>query len=475
MLFSSSIFLLIFLPLTLLVYYLQYRFAGNRFRNPVLLAFSYVFYFFGGTWFLLILVLSTAADYVLGLKMESSPERKRHWLILSVVINIGVLAVFKYANFFVAETNAALSSLGYAPVRWTELALPLGISFFTFQKLSYTVDVYRGTRRAVKSAVDFALYVAMFPQLVAGPIVRFNEISEQLRGRVESVELFSKGAMRFCWGLSKKLMVADYCAVVADSVFALDSSSLDTRVAWIGALAYTLRIYFDFSGYSDMAIGLGNMFGFHFPENFNRPYSAVSITDFWRRWHMTLSRWFGDYLYYPLGGNRRGVGRTYFNLLVVFTLCGLWHGANWTFIVWGLYHGAFLVIERASGWRDRHGEGWTWPKRAVTAIIVITGWVIFNSATLGQAAEFIRAMYVPTITHVPFEVAYALNPRNITIMALASVAFFLPRDVTFRKMFIDARPVRVAFASAVLILVLLPYCISIIASEAYNPFIYFRF
>ena len=299
MVFSSTFFLFGFLPAVIIFYYAQGILFPRRLRNTVLLFFSYLFYLYGAAGFLVILILSSLADYMLGRLIHYKPRLKLVWLCFSLLINIGLLAYFKYANFFVAELNSIFINFRIVPLEWKDVILPIGISFFTFQKLSYIIDVYREESPALDNVIDFALYIAMFPQLIAGPIVRFSTISRQLRGRRESWDIFYMGTVRFCWGLAKKVMIANACGQVADVIFGLDLELLDTKVAWLGSMAYTLQIYFDFSAYSDMAIGLGMLFGFKFPENFNRPYSAVSVTDFWRRWHITLSRWFRDYLYIP--------------------------------------------------------------------------------------------------------------------------------------------------------------------------------
>lgn len=328
MVFSSLIFLFLFLPAVIFTYYL----APGRYRNFVLLVFSYVFYLWGSGEFLLMLVISTVFNYALGLiisrkqahrgddSISQQKDNLRVYVALSVAFNLALLGYFKYSNFFIHEINQLFSYMGIKRFEWSEVILPIGISFFTFQEITYIVDVYRQKRRAFTHFVDFALYVAMFPQLIAGPIVRFHEISEQIRSRTESLDNFYAGIFRFTWGLGKKVLIANQVARIADGVFSMPISVLDTKTAWIGVLAYTLQIYFDFSAYSDMAIGLGHMFGFRLPENFNRPYSAVSITDFWRRWHMTLSHFFRDYVYIPIGGNRYGAVRTYINLCIVFFL-----------------------------------------------------------------------------------------------------------------------------------------------------------
>ena len=475
MVFSSAIFLFGFLPAAIVVYYVPRLLLQKRAGNAILLVFSYIFYLYGAAGFLLILLVSTVADYVIGLLIDRNARRKDLWLSVSLVINIGLLVYFKYANFFVGEVNRALVSFGFLPFRWTEVLLPIGISFFTFQKLSYVIDVYRGKSRALLSIVDFALYVANFARLIAGPIVRFSYISDQLRGRKESWDFFFRGIVRFCWGLAKKVMIANSCGQIADIIFGPNLGLLDTKSAWLGSIAYTLQIYFDFSAYSDMAIGLGLMFGFTFPENFNRPYSAVSITDFWRRWHITLSRWFRDYLYIPLGGNRRGTARTCGNMAAVFVLCGLWHGANWTFVFWGVYHGVFLILERITGIRDVPPEKYRTVRRATTLLIVTLGWVLFRSEDVSQAVGFLGVMFTATDLPISYELSLALNYRNVLFMLAALTVFFMPRQFSpIRTLISRSDPISLT-AGAVMILLLFPYCVALIVGGSNSPFIYYRF
>ncbi|BBO66467.1 alginate O-acetyltransferase [Desulfosarcina alkanivorans] len=475
MVFSSIFFLFAFLPLAILGYYGQYVLLGNRLRNLALLILSYLFYLFGAPGFILFLAGSTVFDYAMGRLMDRCERRKRWWLILSLLVNLGLLAWFKYANFMVAETAGYLARMGIDLSGWEAVALPVGISFFTFQKLSYTIDVYRGRCRPIASLIDFSMYVALFPQLVAGPIVRFRDIYGQIGSRVESWTLFYAGAVRFCWGLCKKVILADTCGRFADVIFSLSPGELDTAVAWMGALAYTLQIYLDFSAYSDMAIGLGMLFGFRFLENFNRPYSAVSLTDFWRRWHISLSRWFRDYLYIPMGGNRKGAARTYLNLTVVFLLCGFWHGANWTFVIWGAYHGLFLVIERIMGLRRIPENRLRGLRRLATLLVVVCGWVIFRCDDPGQAARFFTAMFTLTARDMPAAVAGLMDLKNTLLMLFAATTLILPSSGQDDGPLLDTRPFVAATVGIVLFMVLLPWCMAIMASGSQNPFIYYRF
>jgi alginate O-acetyltransferase complex protein AlgI len=475
MLFTSPIFLFAFLPAVILGYYALKPMFGKRLRNSYLLLASYLFYLFGAHGFAVILLVSTLADYVLGLIIDRYRSTAKWWVALSVLLNLSLLAYFKYTNFFIAEFNAWFTAMGFGALDWPQIVLPVGISFFTFQKISYIVDVYRRHTRALANFFDFALYVAMFPQLVAGPIVRFKDIWEQLQLRSETWEQFYTGALRFCWGLSKKVLIADACGQIADVAFGLNPGQLDLKTAWLGAAAYSFQIYFDFSAYSDMAIGLARLFGFELLENFNRPYAAVSITDFWRRWHISLSRWFRDYLYIPLGGNRKGSGRTVFNLVTVFTLCGLWHGANWTFVIWGLYHGLLLIIERATGLRHRTGRGWAWLGRPVTFILVIFGWVIFRADTLPAAFNYLHAMLVPLNRPLSFEFFTVLHYRNITFLSVAALSTLGAWRLPTCESLIQHHGVLRAAFSIVFILVVLPYCVAFVLSGTSHPFIYFRF
>jgi alginate O-acetyltransferase complex protein AlgI len=475
MVFSSTFFLFSFLPAVIICYYAQRLLVPTRLRNATLLFFSYLFYLYGAAGFLLILIMSTFADYLLGLLLDRDARHKKLWLCLSVIFNLGLLAYFKYANFFVTEFNSALVFFQYFPIDWKEVIFPIGISFFTFKKLSYIIDVYRGESPAMENIVDFALYIAMFPQLIAGPIVRYSYIRSQLKDRRESWNNFYMGILRFCWGLAKKVMIANSCGQIADVIFNLDLELLDTKVAWLGAIAYTLQIYFDFSAYSDMAIGLGMLFGFKTSENFNRPYSAISVTDFWRRWHITLSQWFRDYLYIPLGGNRRGILRTCFNMAVVCILCGFWHGANWTFLIWGIYHAVFLILERVTGVRSIPLEKYRAVRRVVTLFIVTVGWVIFRSEDISQAMGFLGTMFTASDSTLSYELSRTLNYRNILFLMTALTVFFLPGDFSGIKLLTYKKDRTALTAGALMILLLLPYCVALIAGGVSSPFIYYRF
>ncbi len=472
MVFSSVTFLFFFLPVCLAGYYL----VGRRLRNVWLLFSSLVFYTWGGGALVSLLIISTVVDYAMGWVVSSGVRGGNRSLVRlgvlgSVLVNLGLLSYFKYANFFVEQLN----SLGLGDIAWTSVVLPIGISFFTFQSMSYTIDVARGRVDHLRNILDFGLYVTLFPQLVAGPIVRFHEISDQLQDRELSVERFALGAARFSHGLAKKVLIADSVAPIADAAFGANAAALGPAGAWLGIGAYTIQIYFDFSGYSDMAIGLGNMLGFTFPENFRRPYSAVSITDFWRRWHITLSNWFRDYLYIPLGGSRRSSGRTMTNLWIVFVLTGIWHGANWTFLLWGLYHGAWLVAERLTGQRPV-GEGASWAplRRTITLLAVMVGWVMFRSHDASGAVEYLGAMFsLGGVT--PETITSVIDTRAVIAMGLGAASVFIPGNVVGGLLVTGWQGVRGAAVRIAEVAVALPDVMIIVASGSFSPFLYYQF
>ena len=390
MIFASGVFLYYFLPVFLALYYLSPRYL----KSYVIAVASYLFY---GWWrpdFVILMLISTVVDYTCGeyiTKAHEAGRKGKQWLIVSLVVNLGLLGYFKYVNFGIDSLNILLDSCGISPVRWMDVVLPVGISFYTFQTMSYTIDVYRGTSPPVRNFRDFMCYVAMFPQLVAGPIVRYNTIADQLHTRDHTTEKFFRGILFFQCGLAKKVLIADTLGYVANQAF--DGTVQSMIDSWMGVVAYAFQIFFDFSGYSDMAIGLGFMMGFRFPINFNQPYRAVSITDFWRRWHISLSSFLRDYLYMPLGGNRKGSVRTYVNLSITMLLGGLWHGAAWNFIVWGAYQGFWLVIERLFGKRSLYGRAPRWIQIGLTFIVALFGWVFFRAPDLAAAGAFFKAMF----------------------------------------------------------------------------------
>ena len=415
MLFTEPTFLFLFLPLLLALYFAPLSREHGAYGNALLLGASVIFYAKGGGAFTWLMLASIAFNYRVAIAVDRARGRSeahaRRWVAFAVAANLVVLGVFKYANFFADNVNTLFLALGIQPVVVPRVLLPIGISFFSFHAISYVVDVYRRDATAQKSPVHAALYLLLFPQLIAGPIIRYRDLADQLARRTVSIDDFAYGVRRFVVGLAKKVLIANVVAETADRIFAMPAAQLSPAHAWLAIVCYTFQIYFDFSGYSDMAIGLGRMFGFRFPENFRWPYVARSVQEFWRRWHLSLSTWFRDYLYIPLGGNRVSRGRQYRNLVAVFFLCGLWHGASWNFVIWGLWHGAFLVFERVmfgGGRRARRGEmippppqaasrsgplHWPiWP-HAYTMLVVMIGWVFFRADTLAAAVAFLRAMF----------------------------------------------------------------------------------
>ena len=483
MVFSSPLFLFLFLPVVLTVYFLL---PGLRARNGWLLAVSLLFYAWGEVGFILLLLISTLVNFELGKwveRTEDIPRRKRA-VAVAVIVNVGFLAFFKYAGLAVASLNLPLKFLGLGTLPVPHIALPIGISFFTFHALSYIIDIYRRKRGAARDPRDTALYIFFFPQLVAGPILRWNAIAPQLEQRVYRSDVFAEGIRRFVGGLAKKMIVANAVALPADQIFALPASELSAGTAWFGVLCYTIQIYFDFSGYSDMAVGLGKMFGFEFLENFNFPYTAQSIRDFWRRWHISLSTWFRDYVYIPLGGNRVSENRNRLNLVAVFFLCGLWHGASWTFVAWGFYHGFFLVLERT-------GLGTALDKlprplrHGYALLAVMMGWVLFRANTFPEAASYFSALF--GLAHPAHVQPLARYIGNEAVVALClGVAFSLPLWAAIKSAGVKMGGRVPAggrgfyfglgqVVEIVLVVALLLISSAWLAGGTYNPFIYFRF
>ncbi|WP_211320157.1 MBOAT family O-acyltransferase [Hymenobacter nivis] len=457
---------------------LLYYAVPARFKNAVALLGSLCFYAWGGLNFLGLFLASVVVNFGLIRYMAATDARwkQRIFLIISVVLNVGMLFYFKYANFFLENASAVRGYFGGGPLTWAQVALPIGISFFTFEKLTYTIDVYRGVNKPLQSFWDFLLYIMLFPKMIAGPIVRFHEIAGQLadRSAFDTVDQKLAGAFRFVVGLAKKVLVANVLGEQADIIFKAAPAGLAPGLAWLGALAYTFQIYFDFSGYSDMAIGLGRMMGFQFPENFNNPYVARSITEFWQRWHITLGRWMRDYLYIPLGGNRVAPSRLYVNLWTVFILSGFWHGAAWNFIAWGAYHGFFLILDRLFLLRlyERLGALSIVP----TFLITVVGWVLFRAESLAGALHYIRAMFGAggAAAAPPFsrEFWYTLG-----LAALVAFAAAFPRverwelGLLARGHFTVRGALGLTFGTAVLLVLSLSY----VVGSSFNPFIYFRF
>ena len=470
--FATPLFLWYFLPAVLLAAWVLPLGA----RNGVVAVFSLAFYAVGGKEFVLVLLALIAVNYAAGLAIGALPRRQRKVVVVAtVLVDLSVLAVWKYAGFASTAVHSIAGALGLGDTRMVSLALPIGISFFTFHHLSYVVDVYRGVRSPMRNPLTFVTYIAMFPQLVAGPIVRYHEIADQLQdSRRDRLADFGAGFPRFAWGLFKKVAIADSLAPVADAAFAVPDPSAAT--AWIGALAYAGQIYFDFSGYSDMAIGLAAMLGLRLPENFARPYSAISVTDFWRRWHQSLSRWFRDYLYVPLGGNRGGTFRTYRNLSIVFLTTGLWHGAAWTFVVWGAYHGLLLIVERATGLG--RSTRWAAPRRAITFLLVIFGWVLFRAADLPAAGTMLAAMLTPWQGwSIPPDLALTLSGHRIALLVLVVASAFLPAAwVTGRVIDgLQESPIWARRSVQAVALTVAPYAGMVAVAGTFSPFLYFQF
>jgi alginate O-acetyltransferase complex protein AlgI len=469
MVFSSVTFLCIFLPI---VFLLHVVLPNGRLRNAVLILASIVFYAYGEPVYVLLLLVSVILNYLFGLGVAG--KRKKLFLTAAVIINVGLLFVFKYAGFFVTSLNDVLPKSAALPV--PKLTLPIGISFYTFQALSYVIDVYRGQTDVQKNFFRLLLYISFFPQLIAGPIVKYHDIAEEISNRKVTVDGIYAGIVRFSLGLGKKVLIANSMAFVADSIFAMQKSDIGILTAWVGAFAYVMQIYFDFSGYSDMAIGLGQMFGFHFLENFNYPYISGSIREFWRRWHISLSTWFRDYLYIPLGGNRKGRGRTIFNKYVVFFCTGFWHGANWTFLVWGLFHGSLEMLEEKH-WIPVHKE-WKVFNHIYTLLMVTVGFVIFRADTIKQGWDMILAMFGfgPQGSAGWVRTRAMLSPYVLLIIVCSIIgATPLLKNLVGRVKNTKHGGALCEYGSMLVSLIILGLCMMALASQSYNPFIYFRF
>lgn len=467
MVFSSMTFLWLFLPVTLAGYYLISLTKSQTAKNLWLLLASVFFYSAGEPKYIFLLLLSVLINYGSGLLIagsESSARRK--WVLaLCVVLNLGLLGYFKYYNFMAGLLDAA-AGRELLPIK--NIVLPIGISFYTFQAMSYVIDLYRGKTEVQRSFYKLVLYITFFPQLIAGPIVRYRNVAEQIDCRRVDGDKFAYGVQRFTIGLGKKVLIANTMAQAVDLIFGMDFTYLNTWIAWVGIILYALQIYYDFSGYSDMAIGLGKMFGFDFLENFNLPYISASIREFWRRWHISLSTWFREYLYIPLGGNRKGTARTYLNLLIVFFATGLWHGAGETFVVWGLFHGFFIVLERMFLGEVLEKNRFRALNHIYTLLVVLVGWVFFRADTLSQAGEYILAMFCPR-----YELTYSMTEllgRRCILTAVIGILFAGVLPERFTKRIADSGALRLIYVPALLFL-----CFLMLASDAYNPFIYFRF
>lgn len=477
MLFSSLLFLFIFLPTVLVLNLL----AAKHLQNGLLIFFSLFFYAWGGVTDSLILIGSILLNHLIATRILSKEESsKKRWLQVGIVMNTLIILSFKYVGFISENLNLLFETINVPlSIEEIKVRLPLGISFFTFQQMSMLWDIYRTEEKRKLKLSETALYVSFFPQLIAGPIVRYHDIIDQIQNRIQSVSLFHSGIQRFIVGLFKKVIIANTCAIMADEIMDTSVAQLSTPVAWLGVVAYAFQIYFDFSGYSDMAIGIGRMLGFRILENFNFPYISRSIQEFWRRWHISLSSWFKDYVYIPLGGNRKGVSRTYLNLLIVFFLTGLWHGATWSFIFWGLFHGSFLVMERLGGKKllDKFPRPLSW---AYTVLVVLVGWVFFRIEDFTDAANYVALMF-GSGSFTESNVLHFLDREKLIVLILAAVfSSTLPKRIMQGSLHLVSKlgswhHLPLEIAKTIILLAVLLLCVMYENADSYNPFIYFRF
>ena len=468
MLFSSMTFLFMFLPIVCTVYLL----ARKDLHNHILLIASILFYAWGEPRYLAIMFLTIIINYI-GANYISRSKNLYHrkmLLWITICINLGFLFYFKYFNFFIENINTLFS----ADINLVKVVMPIGISFYTFQALSYVIDVYKGDVKAQRDIYKLALYICLFPQLIAGPIVKYHDIDEQIDNRDATFDKVSYGTKRFIIGLSKKMLIANTLGAIADKIFSQPVEAFDAGIAWIGAFAYSFQLFYDFSGYSDMAIGLGAIFGFKFLENFNYPYISKSITEFWRRWHISLSTWFKEYLYIPLGGNRISLRRTYLNLFLVFLATGFWHGASWNFIFWGLWHGLFINFEKASGWHKVSGS-WkiSIAQHFYTIFVFVIGWVMFRAENMTYAWQYIKNMFGFINEHkITYELPYYID--NIEILAFLA-AFVCAMPVFQNILCVGFKRKILRFTINLWLFGLFVLSAATIAASTYNPFIYFRF
>ena len=468
MVFSSAIFLFGFFPLLLGLYFL----SKDKFKNYILLIFSLIFYGFGGPKLLLLMIIIVLIDYIAALFIDSvkSDKTRKLILIITIIVNMGTLFYFKYAGF----TLEIINTLTKLNIPVPNIVLPIGISFYTFQAVSYVIDVYRREVSAEKNPCNVLLYVSMFPQLVAGPIVRYKTVAEEIKSRKVSIEDFTAGLERFIFGLAKKLIIANNTGKLADTIYGLDI--LTTPLAWLAAISYALQIYFDFSAYSDMAIGLGRMFGFHFEENFNYPYISKSITEFWRRWHISLSTWFRDYIYIPLGGNKKGIKRQIINLFIVWSLTGVWHGASYNFLLWGIYYFMFLILEKfvLKKYLNKLPKFIT---HIYTLFVVLIGWVLFRMEGMSNVLNTLKVMFVPTMSETTMA-QFRLYIESYWLYLTLGIVLSMPVFIKLREYLLDKKFKNNTFITVMYYLFVLGiFALSIIflSQATYNPFIYFRF
>lgn len=476
MVFTSPIFIFLFLPIVLILYFLM----GKKSKNTMLLIASLFFYAWGEPKYIFLMITSIIINYCIGIILDRNKECKTKSKVImqaGVALNIFILIFFKYANFIAENLNLVFKTAGFQyGITIAPMHLPIGISFFTFQAISYIVDVYRNDTSVQKNPLDLALYIALFPQLIAGPIVRYHDIAEQIKNREIKIGKIAEGIRRFIIGFGKKMLIANSLGRVSDEIFSINSNELLASVVWLGIICYMLQIYYDFSGYSDMAIGLGKVFGFEFLENFNYPYISASIKEFWSRWHISLSTWFRDYLYIPLGGSRCSKKRMIKNQIAVFLLSGLWHGASWNFVAWGAYHGMFLSLEKLSF--GKRLKTVSKPLQHVYAIIIImVGWVIFRTETLMAAYDYIKAMlFMSQAKETIYVLSLFISPR-IALTIAGAILFSIPISENAKRLYIQskARFAIIEYISDGAVIVIFIVSILSLASSTYNPFIYFRF
>ena len=466
MLFSSMTFVFMFLPIVCAIYLL----VRPEIKNYVLLIASMLFYAWGEPRYLAIMILTIVINYFGAYFISRSNHHKKYILAATIIANLSFLFYFKYFNFVMRNINDAFD----AQFNVINVIMPIGISFYTFQALSYVVDVYRGEVKVQKDIYKLALYISLFPQLVAGPIVKYHDVAEQIDKRTITFDKVNYGVKRFIMGLAKKMLIANTLGAVADKIFAQPVEQFDALTAWIGAFAYTFQLYYDFSGYSDMAIGLGSIFGFKFLENFNYPYISKSITEFWRRWHISLSTWFKEYLYIPLGGNRVTKQRNMFNLFVVFLATGIWHGAEWTFVVWGLWHGAFIIFEKLTGWHKKEGGfKLVLAQHVYTIFVFVIGWVIFRAENITYAVSYIKNMFGLISEHnIIYERFYYID--NMEIIAFV-IAIICSMPIFNKLPEIGVKHKVQSTVVNIWLIELFILSVAVMAASTYNPFIYFRF
>ncbi len=469
MVFSSLTFMFVFLPIVLILYYI----VPKKFKNLFVLISGLIFYAWGEPVYVLIMIVSTLIDYTAGLliyRFDKSKTIKRICLITSLLMNLGLLGVFKYSGFIMQNIDIIFGTSLYDPNH--ALPLPIGISFFTFQSMSYTIDMYMGKIKVQKNPISFAAFVTLFPQIVAGPIVRYDDIAKELDDRTVNLDCIYEGILKFITGVGKKVLIANNIGMLWTSVKGMETSELSVLTAWLGILAFTLQIYFDFSGYSDMAIGLGKMMGFNFPQNFNYPYQSKSISEFWRRWHITLGAWFKSYVYFPLGGSRKGKGRTVFNLAVVWLLTGIWHGASWNFILWGVLYGLVIIMEKLFLGKilERIPDFFSW---LYTIVLVILGWVLFDTADIPTALGYMGAMFGGGGTLVDNTAMYYLiNYGVMFVIGTFACTDIFSRAAEWLK---EKMPLLVNYSTPIAKTAIMVLSTAYLADATYNPFLYFNF